>query len=176
MYIRIMITKPLYGHTSPETAFLITDYPYSWKLRCSIRYWLEWNVKKGVRFCSQTTNPKKGNVWNAVKKSTYVLLAACMFLDENGHCQWSSLSEYTDPDKFLDFLQNFPDIELSKETKGRLQYWVSGKIAICNVTIKGEAVISINGKPCLPTEHDIEEAKKNLEYWEKSKILLLPKF
>ena len=28
-------------HISPETAYVIDDYPYGFRLRCRIRYWLE---------------------------------------------------------------------------------------------------------------------------------------
>jgi succinate dehydrogenase/fumarate reductase-like Fe-S protein len=169
-----MVVKPLYNHVSMETSYLVEGYPYG-RLKCRIRFWLESHPKKGFRFVSQTENPKNLQ-WNNPKRSTYSLLAACMYIDDKGHVQWSSVNEYSEPNKFLEFLQNFPDIILSKEEKGRLQYWVSGKIAICNTTIQGKAVISINGKPCLPSETDIENAKTHLEYWEKSKTLLLPKF
>jgi hypothetical protein len=87
----------LSGHVSPETAFVVSDYPYSFKLRCSIRYWLDCDAKKGARLMSQTTNPKKpGTVWNKPKASTYARFAGCMFLDDNGHVSWSGLTEYTD--------------------------------------------------------------------------------
>ena len=66
------------------------------RLRCSIRYWLEYNAKHGFRFVSQTTNPKRpGEVWNKPKASTYFKFGAAMFLDENDHVQWSGLSEYS---------------------------------------------------------------------------------
>jgi hypothetical protein len=87
--------KPLTGHTSPETAYVVEDYPYGFRLRCSIRYWLEYSPIKGFRFCSQTTNPKKSmshmNVWNAPKRSTYMMLAV-MGLDEQGHVTWTGCS------------------------------------------------------------------------------------
>jgi hypothetical protein len=85
----------LTGHTSPETAYVVDDYPYGFRLRCSIRYWLEYNAKHGFRFVSQTTNPKRGNVWNKPKASTYFKFGAAMFLDEDDHVQWSGLSEYS---------------------------------------------------------------------------------
>lgn len=86
--------KPLTGHTTPETAYVVDDYPYGFKLRCKIRYWLEYAPKKGFRFCSQTTNPKKaGEVWNAPKKSTYSMLGV-MGLNDEGHVTWTGLSIY----------------------------------------------------------------------------------
>jgi hypothetical protein len=37
-----MMTQILTDHTSPETAYLVEDYPYGFRLRCQIRYWLEY--------------------------------------------------------------------------------------------------------------------------------------
>ena len=86
----------LSNHTSPETAYLVDDYPYGFRLRCKIRYWLETN-KKGTRFCSQTTNPKaSGEVWNKPKCSTYSEISGVMYLDENNHVQWAALNQYAD--------------------------------------------------------------------------------
>ena len=91
----------LSGHTSPETAIVIDDYPYGFRLRCKIRYWLEHHPKRGTRFCSQTTNPKKSaiaDIWNKPKASTYADVAGAMFTDENGHVKWSGLNYYGDAD------------------------------------------------------------------------------
>lgn len=49
---------PLGGHVDEASAYVVNDYPYGFRLRCKIRYWLEHSLKKGTRFCSQTTNPK----------------------------------------------------------------------------------------------------------------------
>jgi hypothetical protein len=35
----------LKGHISQETAYLVDDYPYGFRLRCKIRYWLEYQPK-----------------------------------------------------------------------------------------------------------------------------------
>jgi len=91
------VTKLLKGHISPETAYVVDDYPFGFRLRCKIRYWLEYSPNKGTRFWSQTTNPKvAGEVWNKPKASTYSRFGGCMFLDENNHVQWIGLSEYSD--------------------------------------------------------------------------------
>jgi hypothetical protein len=85
----------LQGHTSPETAYVVDDYPYGYTLRCKIRYWLEYKFGHGYRLVSQTTNPKRaGEVWNKPKPSTYGRFGGCMFLDDNGHVQWTALGEY----------------------------------------------------------------------------------
>lgn len=84
----------LKGHRSPETAYHVLDYPYGFRLRCQIRYWLEHDKRHGVRLVSQTSNPKRGNAWNKPKASTYARFAGCMFLDDAGHVQWTGAGEY----------------------------------------------------------------------------------
>lgn len=94
------MTTILKGHVSPETAYLVSDYPYGFRLRCKIRYWLDVHPKLGVRLVSQTTNPKvSGEVWNKPKASTYRPLTACMFLDEENHVTWTALRIYGSADE-----------------------------------------------------------------------------
>ena len=90
--------KLLSGHISPETAYVVEDYPYGFRLRCKIRYWIEFKPKKGFRFLSQTTNPKRpGEVWNKPKASTYSMFGGAMYLDEStGYVQFAGLNEYSD--------------------------------------------------------------------------------
>jgi hypothetical protein len=84
------------GHTSPETAYVVDDYPYGYVLRCKIRYWIETaskGAKKGQsRFMSQTTNPKvDGEAWNKPKGGTYDAMEF-MYLDGEGHVQHFGIS------------------------------------------------------------------------------------
>jgi hypothetical protein len=83
--------KYLYNHTSPETAYVVDGYPWGFRLRTQIRYWIETSKAKngGQRFCSQTVNPKTGK-WCAPKKSTYFPIMV-MFLDEKEHVQYCCL-------------------------------------------------------------------------------------
>jgi len=74
----------LTGHNSPETAYVIDDYPYGFTLRCMMRCWIE-TTRHGQRYVTQTSNPKRaGIVWNKPKSSTYSDIVV-MFQDENGH-------------------------------------------------------------------------------------------
>lgn len=111
-----MITKVLPNiHTTPETAYLVEDYPYGFRLRCKIRYWLETN-KKGTRFCSQTTNPKAaGEVWNKLKASTYSEISGAMYLDEKGHVQWRGLNQYADLPELKEFAATFGESATNKK-------------------------------------------------------------
>lgn len=103
-----MVIKELSGHTSPETAYVVESYPYSFKLRCKIRFWIESHPKHGQRVVSQTTNPKKpGVVWNKPKASTYSTLKA-LFLDEQGHVQNEALNPYSGEEGIDAFVARFP--------------------------------------------------------------------
>jgi hypothetical protein len=87
----------LRGHTSMDTAYLVDDYPYGYRLRCQIRYWVD-TATKGAkngqqRFMSQTTNPKvDGIMWNKPKGSTYSPMV-WMYLDDDKHVQQTSVSD-----------------------------------------------------------------------------------
>lgn len=90
----------LQGHVSPETAYEVHDYPYGFRLRCKIRYWIETKGGKD-RLVSQTTNPKNG-YWNKPKAGVYCYLIV-MYLDEKGHVAHSSVSPYFSPAQFQEF-------------------------------------------------------------------------
>ena len=77
--------KQLIGNNSAETAYVVADYPYGFRLRTQIRYWVETKKNFGQRFVSQTLNPKNGN-WNKPKAGTYYL-AVVMYLDEKDYVQ-----------------------------------------------------------------------------------------
>ncbi len=119
--------KLLFNHTSPETAYVVNDYPYGCRLRCKIRYWLEYSKSKGIRFCSQTTNPKvNGEVWNKPKKSNYSIWGGAMYLDDNNHVEWSGFHEYMDLMKMINWYNtyqqaNHPDIQATTRKIIRLK-------------------------------------------------------
>lgn len=95
-------TTVLTGHTSADTAYLVTDYPYGFRLRCQIRYWIE-TTKHGSRVVSQTTNPKKpGLVWNKPKASTYTNLRVLYLDGATGYVENAGLT-YADTDKIAAF-------------------------------------------------------------------------
>lgn len=101
--------KYLYNHTSQETAYVVEGYPWSFRLRTTIRYWIETSEAKngGQRFCSQTINPKTGK-WCAPKKTTYSNVEI-MYLDENEHVKVTAINMYTDNDKLRQFVETHKD-------------------------------------------------------------------
>lgn len=119
----------LKGHVSPETAYVVADYPFGFRLRCKIRYWLEYKPGKGVRFVSQTTNPKQpSEVWNKPKASIYSKFGGCMFLDDQNHVQWEGLSEYSDAKQASAFLATYSE-GVPDEALPILRKWVAAKVA-----------------------------------------------
>lgn len=118
----------LQNHTTPETAYVVDDYPYGYTLRCTIRYWLEYHPKRGFRFMSQTTNPKRGDTWNKPKASTYARFGGCMFLDDKGHVQWTGLSEYCTGAEARLWRDQYAD-GVPEAGRSLLNKWVAAKVA-----------------------------------------------
>src|SRR4029078_3617524 len=94
-----------------NTAYTVEDYPYGFRLRCKIRYWIEYSVKKGFRFCSQTSSHKaSGLVWNKPKKGTYSLIMMVMFLDsETGYVEHRAISQYENIEQCKAFKEKYAD-------------------------------------------------------------------
>ena len=76
--------KQLTGHESEESAYIVNDYPYGFRLRTKIRYWIETKKGFGQRFISQTLNPKNGK-WNAPKKGNYTTILLMGLDDQTGY-------------------------------------------------------------------------------------------
>lgn len=97
----------LHGHTSPETAYVVEDYPYGFRLRCRIRYWIE-TTKHGQRTVSQTTNPKRPEreIWNTPKASTYSALRV-LFTTPDGHVHTDGLYDFAAADAIEAFAQRY---------------------------------------------------------------------
>ena len=152
---------PLTGHTSQETAYLVNDYPYG-GLRCRIRFWLEQHPKRGFRFVSQTENPKTGR-WNNPKQGTYSLMAASLYLDENNHVQYKTLTEYSGADETLAFLKDFPEASISLN----LKIMTATRVKMTERTISGEHNFTIGGVAQKPSEEDIRKANEELPKWKE---------
>lgn len=137
-----MIT-PLSGHVSAETAYVVDDYPYGFRLRCKIRYWLEYAPKKGFRFWSQTTNPKRaGEVWNKPKASTYCRFGGVMFLNDKGHVGWDGIGEYADVKVCANFLEKYGHTMPAAAVEV-LRGWIARKLTYEQAVLDGQVSITI---------------------------------
>lgn len=101
--------RELTGHDSPDTAYLVPDYPYGFRLRTEIRYWVETKKGHGQRTMSQTRNPKRaGAPWNAAKGSTYSPIRVLVLNLDSGHVEHHGLTGYADEAEIAAFVARFP--------------------------------------------------------------------
>ena len=133
----------LKGHTSPETAYSVPDYPFGFRLRCTMRYWIDCDPKRGARMMMQTSNPKKpGLVWNKPKATTYSRFAGAMYLDEKGHVQFTGLTEYTDAAEALAWRETYgegcPEVLVPT-----MDHWCKAKVAYEKLRDAGKIAITI---------------------------------
>jgi hypothetical protein len=110
----IVIKEVIQGCVSPETAHVVPDYPYGFRLRCQIRYWLEQKPGHGTRLVSQTTNPKQSNVFdrtaNKPKHGTYNHgLCLLAIVADNDHVHLVVLNDWYGP-KYHAEVRRFWDV------------------------------------------------------------------
>lgn len=130
-----------------DNPHVIEDYPYGFRLRTQIRYWVETKDKNGQRLVSQTLNPKT-NKWNKPKKSTYSDVLAVYTNDENGHLMSSGISFAYDGQGQLDkFVDTFKDV-LSEWHRKQFKYFQ----AVIDTRKHVKCTIA-------PTSHNEEERK-----------------
>lgn len=127
----------IFNHTSPETALEVKDYPYGFRLRTSIFYWIETVAKKGDRFCSYTINPKNGRK-NAPKKSTFSNIGV-MYSDEKGHIHWQGVTNYAKPEELKAFIEAVGEKNLNANQIIQLRQLRGEKVVLKRDPITGDA-------------------------------------
>ena len=137
-------TQPISGYTSSETAYNVDDYPYGFRLRTTIRYWVETKRRHGQRMVSQTLNPKT-NRWNKPKPGVYapvVMLA----LDDQDHVVNQGLSDYA----------SIEEIEMwALWAQRHLTEWQLGALDYLRAIRRAEKKVTFTSHICEPgcTEH-----------------------
>ena len=110
----------VFGCENEATAYVVDDYPYGFRLRTKIRYWVD-TTKHGQRFCSQTLNPKTGN-WNKPKKGIYIDIGF-MTIDDKGHIGWTGFgAAYTNQDELDKFLEKVGTENLSEYQRNKVKW------------------------------------------------------
>jgi hypothetical protein len=150
---RAMPDNLLFGHTSPETAYVVDDYPYGYRLRTSIRYWVE-TTKHGDRFVSQTVNPKTDR-WNKPKASTYVGVMV-LFLDDEGHVSRVSVTENDSAEWIARFLETVGLDRLNDGQRRRIAQIIGYTRAMSKVT--WTVTETTSWTPEQRADHDREQA------------------
>lgn len=75
---------------STQEKIEVSNYPYSFTLKTTLFDFMEFDLKKGFRHCTQTINPKNRAI-NKPKKSTYYALII-RFYDEKNHIKTKHFS------------------------------------------------------------------------------------
>lgn len=152
----IQITKLLTGHTSPETAYVVEDYPWGYRLRTTIRYWIETKINRGQRFARQTKNPKTGR-WCAPQYGTYASIEV-LYLDNEEHVQHYPISDHRD---FLRMSKQSRD-DLVPTLDDYQQFQLRELLAVGVVLDKLAWKIETGGKDTAPaiTEEDLERINR----------------
>jgi|JI10StandDraft_1071094.scaffolds.fasta_scaffold06004_34 hypothetical protein len=159
--------KPLSNHTSFETAYIVDDYPYGLRLRCKRAHWVEYKKNKGFRFVTRTTNPKKGDMWNKPDAGTYCRFGMEMFLDEENHVSHRAITEYSEPEQVVDFLNTFPEANMVE-----LKDWILLKWLYCKKFAEGKVVRTVNGVTQEFNERERQEHQKDFDSWSKAREIL----
>ncbi len=84
---------------SSETAYVVKNWPYGFRLRCEMRFWIETRPGFGQRVCQQTTNPKRNNTLNKPKAGGYHAFALVVMQDAETTI-FPGLSLYSGPADF----------------------------------------------------------------------------
>lgn len=159
---RTASVKPIYGHDSPDTAYVVESYPYG-SLRTQAKFWLEANPTKGFRFFMQTLDPKR-HIWNKPKASTYTEWGGAMYLDEKGHVQWEGVGQYSGGDKILDFVTKFPGANMTI-LKKIVPVAIKMRQKLLAMNEQGLSGFTINGVPQKADANDLARNQKELADW-----------
>lgn len=158
--------KYLYGHISPETAYVVEDYPWGFRLRTKIRYWIETKKDFGDRFVSQTVNPKTGR-WCSPKKSTYSKVEV-LYLDSNNHVKVECVSSYSEESWLLTFKDRHLE-NLNELQKDQIKIGLSVRHVMKHVEVKFECVRSEPVSLFSQKPEDIEKRRLIQEQQEQRK-------
>jgi len=133
-YCLVMTKKNIYNAKDFESAVVVDNYPWGFKLKTKRAYWVETN-NKGDRFCYQTLNPKT-NKWCAVKTSTYGAAFVLTQDDSNGYVNYFGLSKCDNAKDVESWLSKVDYEQLDTLQKKQLCKIKAFDAAMKNVKIK----------------------------------------
>lgn len=134
--------KYIYNAVDFDTAIEVDNYPWGFRLKTKVKYWVESN-NKGDRLIKQTLNPKT-NEWCKPKKSTYNAVQV-LYFDENNHVKGYSMGKYGTNEKELKtFISNIDYNSLNLLQKKQIEMIRSINKVMENVSVKIEKVSEYN--------------------------------
>ncbi len=140
--------ETLSGHTSPDSAYIVSDYPYGFRLRCQIRHWIEFKRGHGFRHVAQTSNPKRPDLtWNRPKAGTSCP-ALVLVIDTAGHVASDGLGTWATEEQIAAF-ETTHAAALTAEHRAALAMLRAMNARMARVTYRveasGSATIDANG-------------------------------
>jgi len=148
-------------HNNENTALIIENYPYGFRLKTKIKYWIETDKKKGDRFVSQTLNPKT-NKWNNPKKSVYNSVMVLTRDNENGHISYIGLYPTTDKERINRFIEKTNGFNFFDEQKEQLRILRAYSKTYENVTFEIKEVTNQTEEEKLKHDNEQAEIKKDI--------------
>lgn len=138
-----------------DNPLVVDDYPYGFRLRTKIRYWIETKKGKGQRSVSQTLNPKTGR-WNTPKPSTYSDIMVVYIDKTNGYVQHAVLSFSDGEAELKEFIDAFESV-LTSYQRARIRVFkaIIETRKHVKVTIRSEGYYTYG------------ESKEKFEQWKK---------
>ena len=150
----------LYGHNSFDSGYVVTNYPWGFRLKTSRRYWIE-TTKNGDRFCYATLNPKTDQ-WCKPKKSTYDAVMV-MYLDEKEHVTRFSISAGWSEFKDIKEFEHKADLQqLSKEQLKQICYCKSVKQVHSKLTFSFENTTQLSQEEREKKDNEQKEISKKI--------------
>jgi hypothetical protein len=134
--------KYIYNAVNFDTAIEVDNYPWGFRLKTKVKYWIESN-NKGDRLIKQTLNPKT-NKWCNPKKSTYNAVEV-LYFDENNHVKGYAMGKYgTNEEELKTFISNIDYNSLNLLQKKQIEMIKSINKVMENVSFKIEKVSEYN--------------------------------
>ena len=134
--------KYIYNAVDFDTAIEVDNYPWGFRLKTKVKYWVESN-NKGDRLIKQTLNPKT-NEWCKPKKSTYNAVEV-LYFDENNHVKGYAMGKYgTNEEELKTFISNIDYNSLNLLQKKQIEMIRSINKVMENVSVKIEKVSEYN--------------------------------
>ena len=134
-----------------DTAIQVDNYPWGFKLRTSVRYWIETN-KKGNRFIKQTLNPKTDK-WCKPKMSTYsnVMVMTIEEKDNKTYVSYKAISNFSSIEEICLFenthKDNLNNLQLKQICKLKSFYAVMENVEVsCKVITTDQEIEESNRK------------------------------
>lgn len=158
------MTTYLYNKNCEETAYVVEDYPWGFRLRTKIRYWVESKPGYGQRSCRQIMNPKTGK-WCAPKKGVYHELVF-MYCCEKGYPNFDCYNLHTCTEILNECVKlhgdNLTDYQVHQIKKG-----IARNKVMENVTFTISEVSNYGIGPVSLFSNDAEEIRKRKLLLEK---------